>query len=95
MGFPHMRAEVHAGGVEPAEERRVRPRLTLHEIDGGGRRLVVDRLHPLLGQRAGVLDGLPADSAPARLLGRIVVIDALQRSTPRGPKACRNAGSRG
>ena len=35
VGFPHMRAEVHAGGVEPAEERRVRPDLTLHEIDGG------------------------------------------------------------
>ncbi len=36
--------------------------------------LVVDRLHPLLRQRPGVLDPLPADAAPARLLGRVVLV---------------------
>ena len=30
--------------------------LALDEVDGGGRGLVVDRLHPLLGERAGILD---------------------------------------
>ncbi len=36
--------------------------------------LVVDRLHPLLRQRAGVLDLLPADPAEAPVLGRVVLI---------------------
>ena len=36
VGSAHMGAEMHAGRVEPAEERRVGPDLPLHEIDGGG-----------------------------------------------------------
>src|SRR5262245_20269859 len=44
--------------------------------DGGGR-LVVDRLHALPGKRAGVLDGLLADTAPARVLGRVIAIRRL------------------
>jgi hypothetical protein len=59
--------------VEPAEERRAGRDLPLHEIDRRVRGLVVDRLHPLPGERSGVLDDLPADAAPARLLGRIVL----------------------
>lgn len=35
---------------------------------------VVDRLHPYLGQRAGVLDFLPADAAPPRLVRGIVLV---------------------
>ena len=35
-------------------------RLPLDEVLGGGHGLVVDGLHALLGQRAGVLDGLAA-----------------------------------
>ena len=69
--------------------------LPLHEIDGRGRGLVVDRLHPFLGERAGVLDGLLADLAPTRLLGRIVSGCRLALSTPRGPNVSRNSGSRG
>ncbi len=49
--------EVHVGGVEPHEERLVGLVLALDEIDGRVAELVVDGLHPLLGQRAGVLDG--------------------------------------
>ena len=63
----HVRAQVHARGVEPAEERLARGLLPLHEVDGRGGRFVVDRLHPLLGQRAGVLDRLLADLAEARI----------------------------
>src|SRR3954451_16550092 len=62
----HMRSEVHPGGIEPAEEWRVRPDLMLHEVNGGGASLVVDRLHPLPGERASVFDGLPADLAQGR-----------------------------
>src|ERR1700748_2964173 len=32
------------------------PALPLHEVNGGGSRLVVDRLHPLSVERAGVFD---------------------------------------
>src|SRR5690242_12505887 len=72
-----MGAEMHPGGIHPAEERLVRAHLTLHEVDPGGRRLVVDRLHTLFGERAGILDGLPADPAKAGLLGRIVAVRRL------------------
>ena len=56
MRFAHMRAKMHAGRIEPAEERFARPDLTLHEIDRGRRCLVVDRLHALSGERSGILD---------------------------------------
>ena len=73
----HVGAAVHPGAVAPAEERLAGLRLPLDVVDGRVRRLVVDRLHPLLGQRAGVLDGLLADPAPARLLGRVVLVRRL------------------
>ena len=63
--------------VEPAEERRAGRDLPLDEVDRRVRGLVVDRLHALSGERAGVLDRLPADPAPARILGRIVGVGRL------------------
>ena len=72
-----VRAQVHARRVEPDEERLARGLLPLHEVDGRGRGLVVDRLHALLGERAGVLDGLLADLAEARIDGRIVLVGGL------------------
>jgi hypothetical protein len=62
------------GGVHPAEERLVVRVLARDEVLGRGDELVVAGLHPLLGQRPGVLDPLPADPAPPRLLGRVVGI---------------------
>ena len=59
--------QVHVGGVEPHEERLAGVVLALDEVLGGGDELVVAGLHALLGQRAGVLDLLLADAAPARL----------------------------
>jgi hypothetical protein len=53
-------AEMHVGGVEPDEERGLRIVLAADEIHGGVAELLVDGLHPLLGQRAGVLDALGA-----------------------------------
>ncbi len=67
-----VRAQVHAGGVHPAEERLVRGMLALHVVDGGGGGLVVDSLHPLLGESASVFDGLFANFAEARIDGRVV-----------------------
>ena len=73
----HVRAQVHARRVEPAEERLAGRLLPLHEVDGRGGGLVVDRLHALLGERAGVLDRLLADLAEARIDGRVVHVGRL------------------
>ena len=51
--------------------------LPLDVVDGRVRRLVVDRLHPLLGQRPGVLDRLLADAAESRVDGRVVLVGGL------------------
>ena len=56
----HMGAEVHARGVPPAEERLAGLGLARDEVLGGGDGFIVNRLHALLGQRAGILDGLAA-----------------------------------
>ena len=69
-----VREQVHVRGVEPHEERLAGLVLPLDEVLGGGDELVVAGLHPLLGERAGVLDLLLADLAPARLLGRVVLV---------------------
>ena len=63
--------------LNQTEERLAGGMLPLHEVDGRGRGLVVDRLHALLGERAGVLDGLLADLAEARIDGGIVVVGRL------------------
>jgi hypothetical protein len=77
MAGADMRSQVHAGRVEPDEEGLAGPLLPLHEIDRRGRRFIVDGFHALLGQRAGILDGLLADLAEARVDGRIVAIGRL------------------
>ena len=53
-------AKVHVGGVEPDEEGGIRFHLAADEVLGGGQELVVDRLHPLLCERAGIFDPLRA-----------------------------------
>ena len=70
-------AQVHARRVVPDEERLARRVLALHEVDRRRRGLVVDGLHALLGQRAGVLDGLLADLAEAGIDGRVVDVGRL------------------
>ena len=83
-------AEVHVRGVQPDEERGVAVLGLAHEAQGLGDHLVVDRLHPLLGERPGVLDALgavvvgPGVDDPSRaevlaevrelLLGRVVLL---------------------
>ena len=64
--------EVHVRGVDPAEERLAGLVLPPDPVLRRGDELVVAGLHPLLGQRAGVLDPLLADPAPARVLGVVV-----------------------
>src|SRR3954470_4590137 len=56
----HMRVEVHARGIEPQKHRLVGAVLPVDEVECGSEKLVVHRFHPLLGQRAGVLDPLSA-----------------------------------
>ena len=60
-------AEVHVGGVEPDEERRVVALASVMKPQRLGDYLVVDRLHPLLGERARVLDPLGAVAVGPRV----------------------------
>src|SRR5689334_22589467 len=50
----HVREQMHARGVHPAEEGPIGPSLPLHEIDGGIRSLVVNCFHPLASERTGI-----------------------------------------
>jgi hypothetical protein len=51
--------------------------LALHVVDRRGGSFVVDRLHALLGERAGVFDGLFADLAEPRIDGGVVFVGRL------------------
>ena len=51
--------------------------LPLDEVHGPGGDVVVDRHHPLLGQRTGVRADLLADLAEARIHGRVVLVRGL------------------
>ena len=80
----YMGAEMHARPVPPHEERLFRFVSPVDEVEGAGQRLLVDRLHTLLGQRAGVLDlavrERPDDAAgpesfpELRILGIILIL---------------------
>ncbi len=65
-------AEVHVGGVEPEEERGPCAGLAIDEVEPVLEDLVVDRLHPLLRQRPGVLDPLAAHAPVPLVLGVVV-----------------------
>ena len=67
-----MRDDVHAGRIEPAEERLVVRLGFVDELECEIANLVVDRLHPFWVKRAGVLDLLLADFAPARHFGCVI-----------------------
>ena len=79
-----VRAEVHRGRVVPEEERLVGLGLLLHPAERLRRDLLVDGLHALLGQRAGVRR---SSARPCRR--------TMQCRTPRGPNFFLNAGSLG
>src|SRR5262249_23199553 len=73
----HVRAEVHARGIHPAEKRFVRLSLPLDKIDGGCRSLVIDRFHALLIEGTRVLNCLLTDLSPSGMHGRIVTVRRL------------------
>ena len=68
-----MREDVHPGGVPPHEERLAVFVRLIHEVERRLGGFLVDRLHALLGQRAGVFDLL------------LAVGMAQEWITPRGP----------
>ena len=63
---------MHPGRVVPDEERLVGLVRLVDEAFRGGQELAVDRLHPLGGERAGVLALLLAPGAEARVLAGLV-----------------------
>jgi hypothetical protein len=81
-----MGPQVHVGGIEPDEERRLCLMLAVDEVQRVLQHLVVDGLHSLPGQRPGVLDPLAADPAPAGLLGRVVLLGGPAVQDPAGPE---------
>ncbi len=70
-------AEVHVRKVHPQEDRLVGLDLPLDEVRRPSGDVIVDGLHPLLGQRAGVLDGLLANLSRPRLHGFVVFVRSL------------------
>ena len=90
-----MRPEVHVGEVDPGEEGLSGFRLAPNEVLGALRDVVVDRLHPLLCQRPGVLDDLLPDSTVARVLGRVVHIGRLAIQDAARPVFLSELGVRG
>ena len=67
-----MRNHVHARRVEPKEKRLAVGLRLIEELEGIVANLVVDGFHPLGIERAGILNLLLADLAPARHLRRVV-----------------------
>ena len=72
-----MREDVHPRRVEVAEPGAALLGLALHEVERRREELLVHRLHPLAGQRAGVLDHLLADLAELRIDRRVVLVGRL------------------
>ena len=64
--------DVHAGRIEPDEERLLVPVCAVDEVERGLEEFLVDRLHALLGERPGILAFLLAPWAEARVVtGRV------------------------
>src|SRR5215813_6764618 len=77
-----MSAEMHVRKVDPEKEGLAGLGLPLDEIGGTGGNVVVDRFHPLFCERAGVVDGLPADPAEALVRRRVIVVGGLAVQYP-------------
>src|SRR5258707_12469793 len=67
-----MGPDVHAGRVEPDEERLAVADGAVDEVRRGLEKLFVDRLHALLGERPGVLAFLLAPGTEAGIVARRV-----------------------
>jgi len=64
----------HPRGVEPPEERLALPIGVGHPVERALEHLLVEGLLPLGAQRPGVLDDLPANTAPGRIDRRVVAV---------------------
>ena len=87
-----MGAEVHVGGIPPDEEGLVVGMRLFDELNGPGSDIVVDGLHALFGQRAGIFNHLLADTAKARIHGRVINIGGLAMHHAARAKALSKGG---
>src|SRR5262249_14126665 len=62
--------DMHAGRIEPREERLLVPVRAIDEVERGVEKLLVYGLHAFLGERAGIGAALLAPLAEARVLPR-------------------------
>src|SRR5450756_730966 len=66
--------DMHAGRIEPYEERLLVVHSLVDELVGSAVDFLVYRWHARLGQRSSILDPLFADLPPPRLVSRIILI---------------------
>src|ERR1700759_4697123 len=66
--------DVHARGIEVAEEGLAGLSLLVHPVERGSGELVVDGFHALYGERAGVFYSLLADFAERRINSGVVLV---------------------
>src|SRR5262245_48954018 len=71
FGF-EMRPDMHAGWVEPDEERFAVPMRTIDEVERRFQEFLVDRLHALFSERASVFAFLFTPGAEAWIITRRV-----------------------
>src|SRR5215471_939682 len=77
---------MHMREVDPDKDRLAGFLLSLDEVHGPTGDVVVDRHHPRLGQRTGVLANLLADLAEARIHGRVLLVRRLAIQNAARPK---------
>jgi hypothetical protein len=87
---------VHAGGIEPREERLLVQVRAVDEIHCGAEKFLVHRLHPFLSERAGIGAALLAPFDETRILARhigdgrraVILINAHAREPARAASLC-------
>ena len=82
---------MHAARIEPSKEWLLVPVGAVDEVERSIQKLLIDRLHSFLVERAGILAILLAPFAEAGVLSGVSTVVAVHLSTPRGPNLTLNS----